>query len=137
VEYSCLESGVTIGDGSIVSNMMVPAGVTIPPGCFLHTVCVMVDQQDGLFVTVVFSIRDNVKKVVSRDTMNALKFCGQPMEVALKNLAINQEVNLVILYISTLRESNELFVILIHSPLHCTAFSGNGRRVIDRDIDYM
>ena len=94
VEYSSVESGVTIGDGSIVSNMMVPSGVSIPPGCFFHTVCVTVDEHDGLFVTVLFSIKDNVKKIMPIEKMNALKYCGQAMDVALKSLAIKQEVNL-------------------------------------------
>ena len=103
VEYSSIESGVTIRDGSVVSNMMVPAVATIPPGCFFHTVCVMVDEQDGLFVTVVFSIQDNVKKVMPTEKMNLLKYCGQPMDVALNSLAINQEVFNPVYYMASIR----------------------------------
>ena len=112
VEYSSIESGVTISDGSIVSNMMVTSGATIPPGCFLHTVCVMVDKHDGLFVTVVFGIKDNVKKVMPIEKMNVLKYFGQPMDVALKSLAIKQEVN-----ISIFQNCNEQRIVRYRVPV--------------------
>ena len=92
VEYSYVESGVSIGDGSIVSNMLVPSATAIPGQCFFHTVCVTVGETAGLFVTVVFHIRDNVKKVKPMSELNALNYCGQPMDKALKNLNITQEV---------------------------------------------
>ena len=92
VEYSSVECDAVIGCSSIVSNMLVPSGATIPPGCFFHTVCVMVNDTDDLFVTVMFSIKDNVKKVMPIEKINVLKYLGQPMDVALKCLAIRQEV---------------------------------------------
>lgn len=92
VEYSCIDSAVTIGDYSIVSNMLLPSSSSIPSGCFFHTVCAVVEEQDGLFVTVLFGVRDNVKKVVSVEQMNILKYCGQPLDVVLKSLGIKQEV---------------------------------------------
>ena len=93
VEYSTVESGVSFGDGSIVSNMLVPSDMNIPPDCFFHTVCAMINEQDGLFVTVVFGIKDNVKKIMPIEKMNVLKYCGQPLDVALKSLVIGQEVS--------------------------------------------
>lgn len=92
VEYSLMEPGVTILDGTIVSNMLVPTETTIPSGCFYHTVCVMVGKSHGLFVTVVFGITDNMKKVMSMDKMSLLKYLGQPVDIALKCLSIKQEV---------------------------------------------
>lgn len=93
VEYSSVESGAVIGNSSIISNMLVPSDATIPSACFFHTICVTVGDNDGFFVTVVFSIKDNVKKVMPMRKMNVLKYLGQSMDVALKCLAIKQEVN--------------------------------------------
>ena len=96
VEYSYVESGVSIGDGSIVSNMLVPSATTIPSQCFFHTVCVTVSETAGLFVTVVFHIKDNLKKVKPMSELNTLNYCGQSMDRALENLKIAQEVRNVV-----------------------------------------
>ena len=92
IEYSTFESGVSVGNGSIVSNMLVPSGVNIPSKCFFHTVCVTIGETSGLFVTIVFHIKDNVKRIKPISELNTLTYCGETMDKALKNLKISPQV---------------------------------------------
>lgn len=76
VEYSRLGADVTVGEKSIISGCWVDAGQSVPRQTFLHSLSVSLNGSVG-FVTVAFSIKDNLKHSVdSPAEATALKYFG-------------------------------------------------------------
>ena len=83
VEFTDLKEGCSIGEGSIISNNIFPAGIQVPPSSFLHTV-VICDGEKQSYVTVAFGTEDNLKKACgSRDEASKLVYAGLPFDKAL------------------------------------------------------
>lgn len=61
VEFSRLEAGVIIGNGSIVSGCWVSEGLSVPDEILVHSLCVNYEQRPR-FVTVIFGINDDLKQ---------------------------------------------------------------------------
>ncbi len=53
VEYCILESNVTIGNKSIVSNLHLPSGTSVPDSSFLHTIPLAIEGRT-FFATFAF-----------------------------------------------------------------------------------
>ncbi len=65
VEYSRLEARVKVGSRSIISGCWIGTDLTVLSDTFIHSLSVNLDGKTG-FVTVVFGIKDDLKKSVSR-----------------------------------------------------------------------
>ena len=90
LEYSDINAGASVGSNCIVSNVVIPAGACIPDNAFMTTVCVTVGNVTGLYVTVVFGINDNLKKMARSDDLGKLQYFGLPLDKALSLLDIKQ-----------------------------------------------
>lgn len=89
VEYSRLEAGVCIGEGSIVSSCWVGEGLSVPDGVLAHSLCVNHKQQSR-FVTIVFGIHDNLK-LRSSAPREELKLFGRSLEDCLSHWELEDE----------------------------------------------
>ncbi|XP_076134421.1 fucose-1-phosphate guanylyltransferase isoform X1 [Alosa pseudoharengus] len=79
VEYSKLGADVTVGERSIVSGCLLDAGQSVPCQTFMHSLSVNLNKSIG-FVTVAFSIKDNLKHSVSSPAQaTALKYFGKSL----------------------------------------------------------
>ena len=58
----------------------------------MMTICVTVDNVSGLYVTVVFGIKDNVKKMAPSDDLAKLQYFGLPLDKAMSLLDLVQVV---------------------------------------------
>ena len=87
-EYSWLDKGSSVGDQSIVSNVFVPTGLSLPNDVFLHTVCVQAeDGTKSKYITISFGIKDNVKKTCANVNSAAeLNWHSVSLDEALKVL---------------------------------------------------
>ncbi|XP_068731134.1 fucose-1-phosphate guanylyltransferase-like [Montipora capricornis] len=83
LEYCDINSGSSVGSNCIISNVIIPEGACIPDDTFMTTVCVTVNDVAGLFVTVVFGIGDNVKKMARSDDLSQLQYLGMPLDLVL------------------------------------------------------
>ena len=76
VEFSRFGADVTVGEKSIVSGCWVDAGLSVPCQTFMHSLSVDLNGSVG-FVTVAFSIKDNLKlSVASPAEASSLKYFG-------------------------------------------------------------
>uniref|UniRef100_A0A671Q5T1 Fucose-1-phosphate guanylyltransferase n=1 Tax=Sinocyclocheilus anshuiensis TaxID=1608454 RepID=A0A671Q5T1_9TELE len=64
VEYSRLDARVKVGSRSIISGCWIGTDLTVPSDTFIHSLSVNLDGKTG-FVTVVFGVKDDLKKSVS------------------------------------------------------------------------
>lgn len=83
LEYCNIQAEASVGNNCIVSNVELPSGASIPDNTFMMTVCVTVDNVSGLYVTVVFGIKDNVKKMAPSDDLAKLQYFGFPLDKAM------------------------------------------------------
>ena len=90
LEYCDIEQGSSVGDNCIISNVAIPSGGCIPDNAFMTTVCVEVDDVSGLYVTIVFGVKDNVKKTTRSDDLGKLQYFGWPLDKALSLLDIKE-----------------------------------------------
>ncbi|XP_066499787.1 serine/threonine-protein kinase TNNI3K isoform X1 [Hoplias malabaricus] len=80
VEYSRLEAKATIGPRSIVSGCWIGAGLSVPGQTFIHSLSTSLSSKTA-FVTIAFSITDNLKKKVSSPADKAkLELFGSSLE---------------------------------------------------------
>ncbi|XP_072536877.1 fucose-1-phosphate guanylyltransferase [Salminus brasiliensis] len=80
VEYSRLGAEVTVGTRAIVSGCWVGAGLSVPDETFIHSLSTSLDGRT-CFVTVAFSVRDDLKKSVSSPAgVNELELFGATLE---------------------------------------------------------
>ncbi|KAI4872318.1 hypothetical protein NFI96_027745 [Prochilodus magdalenae] len=80
VEYSRLEANVTVGTRAIVSGCWIATELSVPSETFMHSLSVALDGKT-VFVTVAFSVHDDLKKSVSSPTdINKLKLFGVALE---------------------------------------------------------
>ncbi|KAG9270109.1 fucose-1-phosphate guanylyltransferase [Astyanax mexicanus] len=80
VEFSRIEAKATVGTRAIVSGCWVCTGLSVPDETFIHTLCTNQNGQTS-FVTVAFSIQDDLKKSVSKPAdMDQLKMFGAPLD---------------------------------------------------------
>lgn len=93
LEYCDINSGSSVGNNCIISNVPIPEGACIPDDTFMTTVCVSSGDVAGLFVTVVFDVGDNVKKMVRSDDLGKLQYRGLPLDRVLRLLALTQDLN--------------------------------------------
>ena len=90
LEYSDINAGSSVGNNCIISNVIIPEGACIPDNTFMTTVCVTSDDITGLFVTVVFGVEDNVKKMATSDDLGKLQYFGLPLDTVLTLLDVKQ-----------------------------------------------
>lgn len=90
LEYCDINVGSSIGNNCIISNVLIPEGTCIPDDTFMTTVCVTSGDVTGLFVTVVFGVGDNVKKMARSCDVGKLQYLGLPLERALTLLDAKQ-----------------------------------------------
>lgn len=90
LEYCDINSGSSVGNNCIISNVPIPEGACIPDDTFMTTVCVSSGDVAGLFVTVVFGVGDNVKKMAKSDDLGKLQYRGLPLDRVLRLLALTQ-----------------------------------------------
>ncbi|XP_052419874.1 fucose-1-phosphate guanylyltransferase [Carassius gibelio] len=64
VEYSRLDARVKVGSRSVISGCWIDTDLTVPSDTFIHSLSVNLDGKTG-FVTVVFGVKDDLKKSVS------------------------------------------------------------------------
>lgn len=91
VEYSRLEAEVTVGTKAIVSGCWIGAELSVPSEIFIHSLSATLNHK-AVFVTVAFSIRDDLKKNVSRpaDT-NKLELFGASLEECVSHWGLCSE----------------------------------------------
>lgn len=94
LEYCNIQAEASVGNNCIVSNVELPSGASIPDNTFMMTVCVTVDNVSGLYVTVVFGIKDNVKKMAPSDDLAKLQYFGLPLDKAMSLLDLVQNSKL-------------------------------------------
>nr|XP_058962921.1 fucose-1-phosphate guanylyltransferase-like [Pocillopora verrucosa] len=94
LEYCNIQAEASVGNNCIVSNVELPSGASIPDNTFMMTVCVTVDNVSGLYVTVVFGIEDNVKKMAPSDDLAKLQYFGLPLDKAMSLLDLVQNSKL-------------------------------------------
>lgn len=94
LEYCDISSESSVGDNCIISNVLIPEGASIPNNTFMTTVCVTVGDVSGLFVTIVFGIEDNVKKMTKADDLGKLQYLGMPLDKVLALLNAKQDMSL-------------------------------------------
>ena len=92
LEYCNIQAEASVGNNCIVSNVELPSGASIPDNTFMMTVCVTVDNVSGLYVTVVFGIKDNVKRTAPSDDLAKLQYFGLPLDKAMSLLDLAQVV---------------------------------------------
>lgn len=80
LEYCDISAESSVGNNCIISNVLIPQGASIPDNTFMTTVCVTVGDAAGLFVTIVFGIGDNVKKMTTADDLGKLQYLGMPLD---------------------------------------------------------
>ena len=90
LEYCEVSAGSSVGNNCIISNVLIPAGAHIPDDTFMTTVCVSVGDVTGLYVTVVFGVGDNVKKMAKPNDLGKLQYFGLPLDKAVALLDIKQ-----------------------------------------------
>ena len=90
LEYSDINAGSSVGNNCIISNVTIPEGMCIPDDTFMTTVCVTSDDVTGLFVTVVFGVDDDVKKMATLDDLGKLQYFGLPLDTVLTLLDVKQ-----------------------------------------------
>ncbi|XP_043942770.1 fucose-1-phosphate guanylyltransferase [Protopterus annectens] len=89
IEYSRLGRNVSVGNNTIISGCWINHQAVLPPNCFLHSICVKVDGKSG-FVTIAFSIDDNLKKSVDcTSKINLLQFFGVPLTNCLEKWGLS------------------------------------------------
>ena len=98
-EYGWLGKGSSIGNNSIVSNVIVSDGLALPDDVFMHTVCVKAENGErGQFVTVTFGIKDNLKKTCSdARSSSELKLHYRSLDKAMELLGY-PKVNIFVLF---------------------------------------
>ncbi|CAH3043541.1 unnamed protein product [Pocillopora meandrina] len=94
LEYCNIQAEASVGNNCIVSNVELPSGASIPDNTFMMTVCVTVDNVSGLYVTVVFDIKDNVKRTAPSDDLAKLQYFGLPLDKAMSLLDLVQNSKL-------------------------------------------
>ena len=92
LEYCNIQAEASVGNNCIVSNVELPSGASIPDNTFMMTICVTVDNVSGLYVTVVFGIEDNVKKMAPSDDLAKLQYFGLPLDKGMSLLDLAQVV---------------------------------------------
>lgn len=91
LEYCDINAGSSIGNNCIISNVTIPAGAHVPDDTFMTTVCVTFGDVTGLFVTVVFGVGDNVKKMARSDDLGKLQYLSLPLDSVLTLLDVQQD----------------------------------------------
>lgn len=94
LEYCDIQAEASVGNNCIVSNVELPSGASISDDTFMMTVCVTIDNSSGLYVTVVFGIKDNVKKTAPSGDLGKLQYFGLPLDKAVSLLDIVQDSKL-------------------------------------------
>ena len=90
LEYCDINAGSSVGNNCIISNVTIPAGAHVPDDTFMTTVCVAFGDVTGLFVTVVFGVGDNVKKMARSDDLGKLQYLSLPLDSVLTLLDVQQ-----------------------------------------------
>lgn len=90
LEYCEIQKESSVGNNCIISNVVIPAGACIPDDTFMTTVCVEVGDVAGLYVTIVFGVNDNVKKMTRSEDLGKLQYFGWPLDKALSLLDMKQ-----------------------------------------------
>lgn len=96
LEYCDIQAESSVGNNCIISNVAIPAGACIPDNAFMTTVCVEVGDVAGLYVTIVFGVNDNVKKMTRSEDLGKLHYFGWPLDKALSLLDMKQDSDLEI-----------------------------------------
>ncbi|XP_029285925.1 fucose-1-phosphate guanylyltransferase [Cottoperca gobio] len=92
VEYCRLGARASVGGRSIVSSCWVSAGLSVPDGVFMHSLCVN-DEHQTRFVTVVFGINDDLKRSVEAPAyMEELKLFGYSLAACVSHWGLKKEV---------------------------------------------
>ena len=99
LEYCDIQAVSSVGNNCIISNVAIPAGACIPDNAFMTTVCVEVGDVAGLYVTIVFGVNDNVKKMTRSEDLGKLHYFGWPLDKALSLLDMKQVHELKISFI--------------------------------------
>ncbi len=90
LEYCDLDGQVTVGANSILSNCVYHGStrIMVPENTFMHTIAV---KQDDVikYVTVLFSVKDNIKQQKSHEHAENLMFMQQQLTVAGKLFKID------------------------------------------------
>lgn len=90
LEYCDIQEESSVGNNCIISNVVIPAGACIPDNAFMTTVCIEVGDVAGLYVTIVFGVKDNVKKMTRSEDLGKLQYFGWPLDKALSLLDMKQ-----------------------------------------------
>ena len=71
---------VCIGSRTILSNVDIADDLSIPAGFLYHTVAIKMEEDQRRFVTVAFSVEDDMKLSVNITSARNLQFGGKLME---------------------------------------------------------
>jgi carbonic anhydrase/acetyltransferase-like protein (isoleucine patch superfamily) len=93
LDYCEIGQGACVEKGCIVSNVPIPEDAEVPENVFVMTVCVKLDGEDGLFVTVGYGIEDDMKKTSTKDELAKLSYVGKSLEEVFGLLGISQVRN--------------------------------------------
>ncbi|XP_026690022.2 fucose-1-phosphate guanylyltransferase [Ciona intestinalis] len=85
VEYCKLKENVSIGSNCVLSNCMLKPNTKLPHGMLLHTLAISTADKEGLcgrvkYVTVVFSVYDNMKSFVAVSDAGNLMYLKKPLK---------------------------------------------------------
>lgn len=90
LDFCEIGQGACVEKGCIVSNVSIPEDAEVPENVFVMTVCVKVDGEAGLFVTVGYGIEDNMKKTATVEELAKLNYVGKPLDEVFTLLGITQ-----------------------------------------------
>ena len=94
VEYCKFTAPITVGKNCVLSNLEYSLNqiqsMKIPAGTFIHTVPIKIDEHVR-YVTVFFSVHDDVKKKIDREESHSLTFTDTTVGKAANALNLNCE----------------------------------------------
>lgn len=90
LDFCEIGEGACVEKGCVISNVFIPEEAEVPENVFVMTVCVKLDGNDGLFVTVGFGVEDNMKKTAKKDEIAKLSYVGKPLDEVYKLIGITQ-----------------------------------------------
>uniref|UniRef100_H2XT72 GDP-fucose pyrophosphorylase domain-containing protein n=1 Tax=Ciona intestinalis TaxID=7719 RepID=H2XT72_CIOIN len=85
IEYCKLKENVSIGSNCVLSNCMLKPNTKLPYGMLLHTLAISTADKEGScgrvqYVTVVFSVYDNMKSFVAVSDAANLTYLKKPLK---------------------------------------------------------
>ncbi|KAM6398118.1 fucose-1-phosphate guanylyltransferase isoform 1-T1 [Pluvialis apricaria] len=143
IEYSRIGPEVSVGKNSIISGSHINLKVDIPSNCFLSSLSIKLNGQVN-YVSMVFSVEDDLKKSVKLSDIHSLQFFGVSLLACLglwgvkvsdqlfsgENTRLGLWTARIFPVCSTLSESVRMSLKMLNSVQHMSAFKLNGFKLL-------